>query len=108
MAGGLPAPTCNPLQEPAMNRIRLSAWTSLLMAVVAAALAAGGGEGGQDPIHFKDATKSAGLLEPLVGMMGHGGAWGDFDGDGLIDLYVGGFCDRPNSEYAPAKGPVPN
>jgi hypothetical protein len=40
--------------------------------------------------------------------MGHGGAWGDIDGDGLIDLYVGGFCDRPNSEYKPASGPVHN
>src|SRR5213593_1151984 len=59
-------------------------------------------------IRFVDVTKEAGLLEPLAGIMGHGGAWGDFDGDGLVDLYVGGFCDRPNSEYKPAAGPVPN
>lgn len=59
-------------------------------------------------IVFTDVTKEAGLLEPLAGMMGHGAAWGDFDGDGLIDLYVGGFCDRPNSNYKPASGPVPN
>ncbi len=60
------------------------------------------------PIVFSDVTRQAGLLEPLAGIMGHGGAWGDFDGDGHIDLYVGGFCDRPDSEYRPAKGPVPN
>ncbi len=60
------------------------------------------------PIKFTDVTKPAGLYEPLAGIMGHGGAWGDFDGDGLIDLYVGGFCDRPNAEYKPAAGPVPN
>src|SRR5262245_42962846 len=67
------------------------------------------GGGGKDyPITFTDVTKQAGLYEPLAGIMGHGGAWGDFDGDGKIDLFIGGFCDRPNSEYKPAAGPVPN
>jgi hypothetical protein len=59
-------------------------------------------------IRFEDVTKRAGLYEPLAGIMGHGGAWGDFDADGRIDIFVGGFCDRPNAEYAPADGPVPN
>src|SRR3954469_10279818 len=59
-------------------------------------------------ITFEDVTAKAKLYEPLAGIMGHGGAWGDFDGDGRLDLYVGGFCDRPNSEYKPADGPVPN
>ncbi len=61
-----------------------------------------------DGIRFTDVTRQAGLFEPIKGIMGHGGAWGDFDGDGLIDLYVGGFCDRKNAEYAPASGPVKN
>ncbi|MFO0966757.1 MAG: CRTAC1 family protein [Gemmataceae bacterium] len=60
------------------------------------------------PIRFRDATKDAGLYDPIAGIMGHGGAWGDFDGDGLIDLFVGGFCDRPNTEYKPSAGPVPS
>src|SRR2546427_13115389 len=60
----------------------------------------------EGPIVFSDATAKAGLAEPLAGLMGHGGAWGDFDGDGRIDLFVGGFCDRPNAEYAPSAGPV--
>jgi hypothetical protein len=55
---------------------------------------------------FSDVTSKAGLAAPLAGMMGHGGAWGDVDGDGLPDLFVGGFCDRPDAEYAPAAGPV--
>src|SRR5262245_56068929 len=60
------------------------------------------------PIRFTDVTKEAGLLAPLAGLMGHGGAWGDCHGDGKIDLYVGGFCDRPNDAYKPAAGPVRN
>ena len=68
--------------------------------------AVGTGGAGEGPIRFGDVTEQAGLREPLAGLMGHGGAWGDFDGDGRIDLFVGGFCDRPNIEYAPAAGPV--
>ena len=59
-------------------------------------------------IRFVERTREANLLKPLAGLMGHGGAWGDFDGDGKLDLYVGGFADRPNAEYAPAKTPVGN
>jgi hypothetical protein len=59
-------------------------------------------------ISFTDVTDAAGLREPLTGLMGHGAAWGDFDDDGKIDLFVGGFADRPAAEYAPAFGPGPN
>ncbi|HOD79773.1 MAG: FG-GAP repeat protein [Planctomycetes bacterium ADurb.Bin126] len=63
---------------------------------------------GDSSISFVDRTREAGLVDPLAGLMGHGGAWGDADGDGRPDIYVGGFCDRPNAEYAPAAGPVKN
>ncbi len=61
---------------------------------------------GQTNIEFRDITMDSGLHGPLQGMMGHAAAWGDFDQDGLPDLFVGGFCDRPDSGYAPAAGPV--
>ncbi len=71
-------------------------------------IASAGHSSAADGIRFEDVTRAAGLEQPLLGMMGHGGAWGDFDNDGLVDLYVGGFADRPNSEYEPADGPGPN
>jgi hypothetical protein len=62
----------------------------------------------QSVVRFTDVSREAGMVGPLAGIMGHGGAWGDFDGDGFLDFYVGGFCDRPNSEYKPADAPVRN
>lgn len=59
-------------------------------------------------IQFQDVTREAGIYEPLKGIMGHGGAFGDFDRDGYPDLYVGGFADRPADQYQPAEAPVNN
>jgi hypothetical protein len=59
-------------------------------------------------IQFTDVTREAGLIEPLAGILGHGGALGDFDGDGRIDIFAGGFADRPNAEYGTIGKPVPN
>ncbi|NIP98664.1 MAG: VCBS repeat-containing protein, partial [Akkermansiaceae bacterium] len=59
-------------------------------------------------ISFEDVTEQADLLEPLEGFLGHGAAWGDIDRDGDPDLFVGGFADRPDDDYAPREGPPPN
>lgn len=50
-------------------------------------------------IRFEDVTQKAGLLEPLKGMKGHAAAWGDVNGNGFPDLFVGTFSDRPVSDY---------
>lgn len=42
-----------------------------------------------EPFVFRDAGDDAGLFPAVAGIQGHGAAWGDVDGDGLLDLLVG-------------------
>lgn len=43
------------------------------------------------PFSFRDVGESSGLLPRAAGIMGHGAAWGDIDGNGWADLYIGTF-----------------
>lgn len=87
---------------------RLASGSLILRCSLFISLTFGLGIGAAQDISFEDVTEAAGLKQPLTGIMGHGGAFGDVDGDGYLDLYVGGFADRPNEAYAPVTEPVPN
>jgi enediyne biosynthesis protein E4 len=89
-----------------MQRVVLSAWICGAICVTFPAANSQTAPTSKAALTFDDVTANAGLKEPLVGLLGHGAAWGDFDGDGKPDLFAGGFCDRPNAEYKPATGPV--
>lgn len=48
------------------------------------------------PILFEDVTAKAGLAKQLEGWeFGHAAAWGDADGNGRPDLYLGSYAERP-------------
>lgn len=43
------------------------------------------------PLVFRDVAEEVGVLPAASGIQGHGAGWGDVDGDGWADLYVGTF-----------------
>ena len=72
-----------------LSKVRL-----LLLAFILMAFGSASGQ-----IKFKDVTKKAGLIEPLTGMVGHGAAWGDVNGDGFPDLFFGTFAYFGSYDY---------
>lgn len=70
--------------------------------------------GGNRPFIFRDVASEAGILPQVAGIKGHAAGWGDADGNGWIDLYVGAFHtggSKPNmlfynegGMFAPVEG----
>lgn len=57
-------------------------------------------------VRFTDATAVVGLEEALTAAFIHAIAWGDFDGDGKLDLFLGTFSDRNAKPYGRDKAPL--
>lgn len=101
-----PDPATDPSEVTALQTDDASPTDSVATATCWSAPPAAGSAG----IAFADITAAAGMIEPLAGMFGHAAAWGDVNDDGLVDLVVGTFADRPQEQYRQrgADGPAPD
>lgn len=79
-----------------MSAVRAGVWGLLVAAAswggLAGRAAPQEGQGGAGyPFAFRDVAESSGLTKHLKGVRGHAAAWGDLDGDGWPDLWVGTY-----------------
>src|SRR5262245_58554224 len=81
-----------------MNHFQSRVRRAVVLAALATAAWPGAAEPGQkqppagaSPFVFRDVGDETGLLPHLAGIRGHAAAWGDVDGDGWPDLFVGTF-----------------
>jgi hypothetical protein len=71
------------------------AWRFALLLVFVAGWGAAGELPAQTGFVFRDVGNEVGLFPAVGGIAGHGVGWGDVDGDGWADLYVGTFGGDP-------------
>jgi hypothetical protein len=69
-----------------MRRVSSLGWALLTLTVATSATAE------DKAFVFRDTAAETGLAELTAGIQGHGAAWGDANGDGRPDLYVGTFA----------------
>ena len=70
---------------------RITSFVALLATLSGVASWTAGAEP-KTAFQFSDAATSAGLFPALEKVQAHGSAWGDVDGDGLLDLFVATFA----------------
>ena len=79
-------------ERPVGNQTMLKQHSWLLgAALVALGVGANAGQAADYPFVFKDVGDEARIFPHVAGIRGHAAAWGDVDGDGWPDLFVGTF-----------------
>ncbi|MBS3763575.1 MAG: CRTAC1 family protein [Planctomycetes bacterium] len=82
------------------EKVREAILTTVLLILWTATAIAG-------DLAFEDVTEKVGLSPHLRSWrIAHAAAWGDADGNGRPDLYLGAFADRPM--YGKENSPIPN
>ena len=72
-----------------------SASFAIILATVAVVPAQPQKGDGKNSFVFRDVAEEAGLWPHVSGIAGHGAGWGDVDGDGWPELFVGTFGAEP-------------